>query len=1125
MSIHKLTAGSGYDYLTRQVAAQDATEKGHGSLASYYAAKGEAPGQWIGSGLAGLEGLSVGDEVTAEQMRNLFGAGLHPLADQLRAAAAEMGLDERAQERSAHLGTPFRVYANDASPFRVRVAEEIAAFNTAHGRRSADPVPVEDRARIRTQVATELFRAEHGREPADARELAATIAKHSRPRTNAVAGYDLTFSPVKSVSTLWAIADRPTAVAVERAHQAAVKDALAFLEQHALFTREGADGVRQVETRGLIATAFTHRDSRAGDPDLHTHVAVTNKVQTRADGRWLAIDGRVLFAATVAASETYNTALEHHLTDSLGVRFEARPGTDPRKRPVREIVGIDPALASRWSSRRASIEVRRAELTRTFQATHGRPPSPVESLQLAQQATLETRDAKHEPRSLAEQRATWAEQAREVLGGQREVQAMVRQVLHPATRSAQRVDTAWIHRTGAGIQETLQERRSTWRRWHVEAEALRRVRGAAIPTRDVERVVSLLVDEVLTRNSVRLGPVGDPVQTPAALQRSDGASVYTVAGSDLYTSPALLAAEARIVTQAGHFDGTRASVQSVEEALASSATSGLALNAGQAELVRQMATSGARVQLAIAPAGSGKTTAMRALTAAWTGDGGEVVGLAPSAAAAAVLGESIGASTDTMAKLLWHLEHDPAHLPEWADRVGPQTLVVVDEAGMADTLSLDRLIAFTLERGASVRLVGDDQQLSAVGAGGVLRDVRATHGALHLSELMRFTDAAEGAASLALRDGLPESLGFYLDRDRVHVGDLSTLTDAVFDAWCADREKGRDAVMLAPTRELVAELNERARAHRLDGHAPAAVARLADGSHASLDDVVITRSNNRQLRLSATDWVKNGDRWRVTQVGADGSLTARHTVNGCTVQLPGDYVAANVELGYASTIHTAQGVTADAGHTLLTGQESRQLTYTAITRGRAANHLYLEVADDGDPHNVIRPEHVHPLTATDLLERILARDEAAQSAHTTHRLAEAPATLLGQAAARYVDSLYVGAEHVAGSAAVDRLDLAADTVVPGLTQAAAWPTLRAHLLLLTAQDGDPLTHLRAAAGQRELGSAADPAAVLDWRLDETGLRNAGPGPLPWLPGIPASLGADPRWGPYLAARAADVRDL
>jgi hypothetical protein len=137
------------------------------------------------------------------------------------------------------------------------------------------------------------------------------------------------------------VADPAVAAVIERAHQEAVKDALAFIERHALFTRTGPHGIRQVNAQGLVAAAFTHRDSRAGDPDLHTHVAVANKVQT-LDGRWLSIDGRVLFKAQVAASETYNTALEQHLRDTLGVRFAERPGTDPAKRPIREIVGVDP---------------------------------------------------------------------------------------------------------------------------------------------------------------------------------------------------------------------------------------------------------------------------------------------------------------------------------------------------------------------------------------------------------------------------------------------------------------------------------------------------------------------------------------------------------------------------------------------------------------------------------------------------------------------------------------------------------------------------------------------------------------------------------------------------------------
>jgi hypothetical protein len=142
---------------------------------------------------------------------------------------------------------------------------------------------------------------------------------------------------------------------------------------------------------------------------------VANKVQP-LNGRWLSIDGRVLFKATVAASETYNTALEHHLRDRLGVRFADRPDTNPGKRPVREIVGVDPALNQRWSTRRVLIKDRQAELAARFQCDHGRPPTPVEAVQLAQQATLETRDAKHEPRSVTEQRAAWHSHATATLG-------------------------------------------------------------------------------------------------------------------------------------------------------------------------------------------------------------------------------------------------------------------------------------------------------------------------------------------------------------------------------------------------------------------------------------------------------------------------------------------------------------------------------------------------------------------------------------------------------------------------------------------------------------------------------------------------------------------------------------
>jgi TrwC relaxase len=109
MSLHKLTAGSGYYYLTRQVTALDSTEKGHTGLASYYAERGEAPGVWIGSGMASIDGLSAGDPVTAEQMRALFGCGLHPLAELRQQQLEGPDLTIRDFQEVTQLGVPFKI--------------------------------------------------------------------------------------------------------------------------------------------------------------------------------------------------------------------------------------------------------------------------------------------------------------------------------------------------------------------------------------------------------------------------------------------------------------------------------------------------------------------------------------------------------------------------------------------------------------------------------------------------------------------------------------------------------------------------------------------------------------------------------------------------------------------------------------------------------------------------------------------------------------------------------------------------------------------------------------------------------------------------------------------------------
>ncbi|MCF6506690.1 toprim domain-containing protein [Blastococcus sp. MG754426] len=1117
MTLHKLTAGDGYTYLTRQVAAFDATERGHVGLGDYYSQRGESPGRWAGNGLPGLSGVIAGQFVGEDQMKSLFGEGRHPDADRLEQDALAGGRTPAEAHAAGSLGRAFFVFSARADGFRARCAQGYAAFNAARGQPATTPVPHDDRAQIRSDLARTMFTEAYGRAWRDARELSGFIARVSRPATTAVAGYDLTFSPVKSVSALWALAPREVAEQIEAAHATAVADALAWLEDSACFTRLGTDGVRQVETTGLIAAVFTHRDSRAGDPDLHSHVAVSNKVQTR-DGRWRALDGRVLHKAAVAASERYDTRLQAHLVTRLGIRFTDRPGITTGRRTVREIVGMDQRLLSAWSSRRRDIDARRGVLAGEFQRHHGRAPTAVEAIGLAQQATLETRGPKHEPRSIGEQRATWRREALAILGSPNRVDRMLGRVLGARGSPRPGVTEAWVQSAASRVLDTISAGRATWQMWHVCAEVERVVRAAALPPAEVDVAVTRVTEEALSPGlSVPLGE-RDPVVEPPELRRSDGASVYTVAGSRLYTSRAVLDAEALLLAAAGRGEGRRADPATVELALLESTANGAELNPGQAQLVRELACSGARMQLALAPAGAGKTTALATLARTWTADGGTVLGLAPSAVATAGLRACLGAPCETLTKLVWCLEAGQA--PDWVAGIGPTTLVVLDEAGMAGTVELARAAEYVLGRGGSVRLVGDHQQLTSVAAGGLLAEIAATHGAVTLTQLVRFDDPAEAAATVAVREGDTLGLGFYLDSGRVHVGDRSTCAEQAYAAWAADRDRGVDALLLAATRELVAQLNQRARADRLTRAAssPGAEVELADGTRVGAGDPIITRTNNRHLPITATEWVKNGDRFAVRAVGGDGSLDVVHTDTGRRISLPAGYVAEHVQLGYATTVHGAQGVTAEVCHTVLGGTESRQLLYVALSRGRAANHLYLATIGDGDPHSIVTPAAVSPPTATDLLVGMLARDGAQTSAAGARRALADPAELLHEAATRYADALHVAADHRLGAVTAEELENAAERLHAGLTAAPAWPTLRGHLALLALKGCDPAAVLRTTVEARELETATDPAAVLDHRLPVSGPA----GPLRWLSGIPAALVDDPRWGPYLTARANHV---
>ena len=297
----------------------------------------------------------------------------------------------------------------------------------------------------------------------------------------------------------------------------------------------------------------------------------------------------------------------------------------------------------------------------------------------------------------------------------------------------------WISSQGEKAITTVAMTRSTWQRHHVLAEAQRIVRSTGHAADDTlaQRITAAHRADRLPLARIDDGEMGEP----AALRRRDGSSVYTRNGTALYTSAEILSAERRILHAATLDEGRTVADTDVEIALADSAARGKHLNPGQIALVTEMATNGRRLALALAPAGTGKTTAMAALSHAWRNSGGTVLGLAPTAAAAINLGADLSAPTDTLDKYI-HIDNPSGTaIPQWFSAVDAATLIIVDEAGKAGTPQLDAVITHALAKGATVRLVGDDGQLASISAGGVLRDIAAETDALTLSQLVRFDRA------------------------------------------------------------------------------------------------------------------------------------------------------------------------------------------------------------------------------------------------------------------------------------------------------------------------------------------------------------------------------------------------
>ncbi|WP_150116986.1 MobF family relaxase [Arthrobacter sp. ERGS1:01] len=940
---------------------------------------------------------------------------------------------------------------------------------------------------------------------------------------HAVAGFDLTFSVPKSVSVLWALADKDVQQQVLGAHHRAVDSVLAWLEDQVIHTRTGRNGVAHVGTKGAIAAAFDHWESRAGDPQLHTHLVIANRVQRRSDGAWTTVDSRTLYKAVVAASEHYNGLLLDELKRVLGTEADFRSPTDMGRNSGLELTGIDHELIQEFSIRTRLIDAETDRLTQDWVSEHGKRPSATTIIKLRQIATLSTRQPKDEsPRPLTELRAGWQQRA---LATGQNPRAVVENTIQ---RSRQRpvrysdVSVEWNDAVAAMVRDGVAQRRSTWNRWNLLAEAERICAGIRCESLEDRRRLIDSVTAAAESQSVSLNDTRYRLPASAAHDLAyAGQSVFDFHGARLYTDANTLANERFVVDARDDADGPSVQVAASRDRLASyrhRASYGLAPD--QLAAAECVLSSCNRLDAIVGPAGSGKTTTMAAIKAVWEQAHGEgtVVGLAPAAASAEVLAKELGITAENVAK--WLYESVGRGASNRADRFHtlesmPQTshtavaaqlaalsvqqslwkfikdqLVIIDEASMISTIQLAGLVLQARDAGAKLLLVGDPAQLDAIDAGGMLGWLHRDGKAVELTTIHRFTHSWEGPASLQLREGNIDAVDLYTAQERIQHGDYTDIVENAYRGWSADLRSGKSSILIAPDNDTVTTLNERAHADLVEsGRVDAEhTVTLADGLTAGRGDTIIARKNNRVMIDSNGEYLRNGTLLSITKrPHRDGSVTALRVDTGATIRLNQGYLGTSAELGYATTAHRAQGITVDTSHIVLTqGCLTRELFYVGMTRGRNSNIAYVCETNPA----LDEPQTGWPTTDwRQILGEVLAAEGAERTAHEVRVAEIAKGDTLQRLATEY--------DYLAQVAASENLVLAIAKVMPDvvthLQESPSWGAGVAAWRHTMASN--PTGAQRALEGTlRHPGDAQDHMAVLHVRLRQIASNGTLKGP-------------------------------
>jgi conjugative relaxase-like TrwC/TraI family protein len=1094
-----LTISSGHsaDYLLNAVAT------GRENYYTGAVAAGEPPGRWYGRGAEelGLTGL-----VDAQDMKAVYEHYLDPRDPNFR--------DPARWDEVATLGHTGRKY---------QTVEEIY-------QRSLDAEPYADAER-REQLRLDASK---------------------RARKN-VAFLDVTFSVQKSVTILHAAfeaqevkarqaGDEEAAKAwgeyrqaVEDAIWAGNQAALDYLQKHAGYSRVGHHGGaagRYIDAHKWTIASFFQHDSRDHDPQLHIHNTVSNRVLC-ADGEWRTLDGRSLYLYRPAASAVAERMTAERLTSSLRVMLAMRPDGK-----AREVIGIPDSVNQLFSSRRRAITPKTAELVSAFETKHGRAPNSLELDRLHRQATFATRRAKSHEGETTEQRLERVDRElrAEIDGGLAQLAADVFAVADEEPEIAEWSPAEVIETALADVQS----RKSAWTRPDL-ARAINDALPDHVGLTDPAKIAELL--NQLAAQALELAVPLDaerPAERvlPDELRLENGRSAYEAPGARLYATPEHIHTERLLAQTNGRRDAPAVDHAAAQLVLDYLRDAGLELGADQAAAVHGMLTSGAAVESLVGPAGTGKSFVVGVVAQAWQDpalwDGRQrrVVGLASSQIATDVLtGE--GLTARNIARWLATQQRLDQGTPFGDDRdwrLNAGDLVVVDESAMANTTDLAAIHRYVTAARAKLLLTGDHRQLAAVGTAGGMQLTAQTAPSYELSEARRFTHDWERAASLRLREGDESVLGEYHKHGRLlDAGAREQAERSAARAWLADTVAGKRSLLIVDTNKQAAKLSAQIRADliHLGKVAEDGVPLGLQGTVAGVGDIVQSRKNQWDLAgvLGNRRGPINREQYRVLQTLEDGGLivTPMSGAAGERITLPGSYVAEHVALGYASTVHSAQGLTVDTSHSVVTGRTGPAALYVGLSRGREANTAHVcarAVPDDAPTGTVNRAMHRDPMTV------ITAAFDLAQPEQSA--LATAAESRKEAESIRTPGELFVdGCEQATAGRTAYWLDELTDAGHLTAQQ-------RAHL---AAEDGaatlnrvlrqaelagrNPRQLLQDAATSRDLAGARQLTNVIHHRITgSVSLDPQGDCHRDWIPAV-----EDPAWRDYLTELAdfADAR--